>query len=47
MHTWIVWQNNRFAGYVEAASEREAYDKAKNKYGSYVWVEKVPDKCLS
>ena len=41
MHVWRVWQNNRFAGYVVAVSENEAYRKAQDKFGRYVWVERM------
>lgn len=47
MHTWRVWQNNRFAGYVTAVSENEAYRKAKEKFGSNLRLERVPDNCLA
>lgn len=44
-YEWRVFQNNRFIGYVVAASETDAYRKAKEKYGDYVLVERVS--CLS
>ena len=47
MYTWRVWQNNRVAGYVVAVSEYAAYMKAIDKYGRYVWVERMPDNCLT
>jgi hypothetical protein len=39
-NTWMVWQNNRLAGYVVAYSEWEAYAKAAKIYGSNFYVEK-------
>jgi hypothetical protein len=41
-YTWRVYQNNRFAGYVLAYSEREAISRATSRYGSNVRVERVP-----
>jgi len=40
-YEWRVYRNNRFIGYVIAASEIDAYRKAKEKYGDYVLVERV------
>lgn len=41
MYIWRVWKNNRFAGYVESASEYHAYIMATEKFGNYVWVERI------
>lgn len=43
-YSWRVFANNRFAGYVIALSERDAMKKANEKYGSYVWIERMRDK---
>ena len=40
-YTWQVWKDNRFAGYVLAFSEMEAWAKAKDKYGSNIYVERT------
>lgn len=41
-YSWRVWVNNRFAGYVVAASQMEAMVSAKNKFqSSYIWVERM------
>jgi hypothetical protein len=40
-HTWRVYQNNRFAGYVLAFTENDAIKRATNRYGSNVRVEMV------
>jgi len=47
MYTWRVWKNNRFAGYVLSASQYAAYLTAKEKYGDYVWIERVNSTCLT
>jgi hypothetical protein len=39
--SWRVFQHNRFVGYVVAMSEIDALRKAKEKYGEYIWVERV------
>ncbi len=39
--SWRVFQNNRFVGYVVAFSQYDAYAKARDKYGDYIWLEKV------
>ena len=39
--SWRVFHNNRFVGYVVAMSGTDAYRKAQDKYGKYVWVERV------
>lgn len=39
--SWRVFQNNRFVGYVVAFSQYDAYNKARDKYGDYIWLEKV------
>jgi hypothetical protein len=41
MYIWRVFQNNRFAGYVSAPSQFNAYVKANEEYGQNVWVEKT------
>jgi hypothetical protein len=38
---WRVWKNSRFAGYVQDPSESGALEKAMNKFGSSVWVERI------
>jgi len=43
-YSWRVFANNRFAGYVVALSERDAMKKANEKYGSYIWIERMRDK---
>jgi hypothetical protein len=40
-YSWRVFQNNRFVGYVVAFSMIDAQRKAKDKYGDYIWIEKV------
>ena len=40
-YSWRVFCNNRFAGYVTAMSEFDAMRKAQDKYGKYVWIERV------
>lgn len=47
IYTWRVWKNNRFVGYVESFSEHGAYVKAQEKFGDYIWVERMPDACYS
>jgi len=39
--SWRVFQNNRFVGYVVAFSQYNAYAKAREKYGDYIWLERV------
>jgi hypothetical protein len=39
--TWRVFKHNRFVGYVMAASMIDAERKAKEKYGDYLWLERV------
>lgn len=41
-YSWRVVKNNRFVGYVVAMSETDALRKAFEKFGSLVWVEKIP-----
>ena len=40
-YSWRVFQNNRFIGYVVALSETDAYRRAQDKYGSYIWIERI------
>ncbi len=40
-YSWRVFQNNRFVGYIVALSETDAYSRAQDKYGSYIWIEKM------
>jgi len=40
-YSWRVFKNNRFAGYVVAFSESDAMRKATEKYGTYVWIERL------
>lgn len=40
-YSWRVFQNNRFVGYIVALSETDAYRRAQDKYGSYIWIEKM------
>lgn len=40
-YTWRVWKNNRFAGYVQSPSEYFAWVLAKDKFGDYIWIERV------
>jgi len=42
-YSWRVFQHNRFVGYVMAMSELDALRKAKEKFGSYLWVERIVD----
>ncbi len=39
--SWRVFKNNRFIGYVVSFSQYDAYRKAKEKYGEYIWIERV------
>lgn len=39
-YLWMVWQNNRLVGYVNAYSAWEAYAKAAKEYGSNFYVER-------
>lgn len=39
--SWRVFQHGRFVGYVVAFSQYHAYQKAKNKYGNDIRVEKT------
>lgn len=38
---WRVFKDNRFIGYVVAFSQYDAYNKAKDKYGNNIWLERV------
>jgi hypothetical protein len=40
-YTWRVFCNNRFAGYVVAMSQYDAYNKACDKYGKNIWIERI------
>jgi hypothetical protein len=40
-YSWRVFQHNRFVGYVVAMSETDAVRKANEKYGYYIWIERV------
>jgi hypothetical protein len=40
-YSWRVFQNNRFVGYVVAMSETDAYRRAQEKYGQYIWIERI------
>lgn len=40
-YSWRVFQHNRFVGYVVALSETDAMRKAQDKYGRYIWIERV------
>jgi hypothetical protein len=40
-YSWRVFQHNRFVGYVVALSETDAVRKANDKYGYYIWIERV------
>jgi hypothetical protein len=40
-YTWRVFSNNRFAGYVIALSEFDAMKKAQDKFGLYIWIERI------
>ena len=39
--SWRVFKDNRFVGYVVAFSQYDAYNKAKDKYGSNIWLERT------
>jgi len=39
--SWRVFQHNRFVGYVVAFSQYDAYNKAAEKYGDGIRLEKV------
>ena len=41
--SWRVFQHGRFVGYVVAFSEYDAWQKAKDKYGSDLRIEKVKE----
>ena len=40
-YSWRVVKNNRFVGYVVAMSEIAALRKATEKFGKFVWVERM------
>jgi hypothetical protein len=40
-YTWRVFQNNRFVGYVVSMSSIDAMRKANEKFGKYIWIERV------
>lgn len=40
-HTWRVFLNARFAGYVVCASEWGAIKKAQEKFGKNIWIERI------
>jgi hypothetical protein len=40
-YSWRVFQNNRFVGYIVALSETDAMRKAQDKYGRYIWIERM------
>lgn len=40
-YSWRVFCNNRFAGYVVAASELDAIRKAQDKFGKNIWIERI------
>lgn len=40
-YTWRVFQHNRFVGYVVSMSCMDAMRKANEKFGKYVWIERV------
>lgn len=42
-YTWRVFANNKFAGYIVAMSETDAIRRAKEKFGKYIWIERVVD----
>ena len=46
-YTWRVMKDNRFAGYVVAASQLDALRKAEEYYGKNVWVERILNKAVS
>jgi hypothetical protein len=39
-YVWAVWSNNRLVGYVRSPSEWDALRLAKEKFGSYTFVER-------
>lgn len=41
LYVWRVFKNNRFAGYVYSPSEIDAMRKANQKFGSYVFIERI------
>ena len=38
---WRVFKDNRFIGYVVAFSQYDAYNKARDKYGENVRLERI------
>jgi len=42
-YSWRVFAGNRFAGYVVALSEYDAYRKAQDKFGKNIWIERIVD----
>lgn len=42
-YSWRVFSNNRFAGYIVALSEYDAYRRAQEKFGKYIWIERVTE----
>jgi hypothetical protein len=40
-YSWRVFQYNRFVGYVVAMSENDAMRRAQDKYGQYIWMERM------
>ena len=42
-YSWRVFANNRFAGYIVALSEYDAYRKAQEKFGKNIWIERIVD----
>ena len=42
-YVWSVWKRCRLVGYVKAYSEREALNRAKERFGSEFFVERNPD----
>jgi hypothetical protein len=38
-YIWAVWKDNRLVGYVRSPSEWDALRLAKEKFGSYTFVE--------
>ena len=43
-YSWRVFAGNRFAGYIVAFSEYDAYRKAQDKFGKNIWIERIVDK---
>ena len=41
LYVWRVFKNNKFAGYVYSPSEIDAMRKASQKFGSYVFIERI------